>query len=140
MSAIEFASAGCRTLADNTLALTVHIEPRYAKQAFELFSKRGTPGAIAALLTAGQQEAQERPKGGAASQWLAQRCAEPEFQLWLADRWPKVAHDHHAAVDLDAADIVRKVLGVKSRAEIDHDPAAFERFETLIRRPWVARG
>ena len=147
MSAIEAASVGVRTMADGTLRLSVDIEPRHAQAAFKLFGAPGTPVALAALKTKAQQE--DKPKGGALSQWVAMRCAEGDFRLWLSEtyatewrdtpthagplsgRWPNSA-EH-------AANVVRKLCGVTSRAEIDNDAEARERFERVIRAPWMGR-
>jgi hypothetical protein len=128
MTAIEASSARCKTLADGTLQITVNVEPRHAQDAFRLFGAPGVPMALAALKTAAQQQQdqQERPKGGPLSRWLAMRCAEPEFQEWLG-----------ATSSEQAADKVRKLLDISSRAELDNDDDARHRFDTIIRRPWL---
>lgn len=73
----------------------------------------------------------DKPKGGSASKWLAMRCQEPEFWSFL----------HAGGYDVDdaesAAEACRKELEVSSRAEIDNDPAAMERFHTRLREPWI---
>ena len=46
---IEFSTAGCKTLADDTLRIQIDIDPRYAQRAFRLFGPRGVPGAIVRL-------------------------------------------------------------------------------------------
>lgn len=82
MSIIEASSVGIKTMADNTLRLTVDIEPRFAKQAFELFGERGTAMALAALKVGAQPEPQPEPeklKGGALSILAARWCQSIEF-------------------------------------------------------------
>jgi hypothetical protein len=60
------------------------------------------------------------------------RCEEREFQAWMAVNWPDQRER-----STNTPGLVRLVLGVLSRAEIDTDPVAFERFERLIRKPWA---
>jgi hypothetical protein len=124
MSVIEASSVRVSTLADGTLRLVVDIEPRHANSAFALFGSPGVPMALAALQK--PQEQPEKPLGGPLSQWLAIRCGEEKFQSWLG-AWNAAA----------AASEVRRICGVSSRAEIDHDEAARQRFEDLIRGPWM---
>ena len=49
-----------RTLVDGTLALTIHIEPRHAQQAFAMFGTPGTPVAVARLVPEAVQQAVQR--------------------------------------------------------------------------------
>lgn len=46
---IEFTTAGCKTMADDTLRLQIDVDPRFADKAFELFGKRGIHGATVRL-------------------------------------------------------------------------------------------
>lgn len=98
------------------------IEPRNALDAFTLFGAPGTPLALAALRT---KPVKEPPRQQLMSQWLAMRCEDAEFQKWLG-----------VPDALTAAQRVRERLAIKSRAEIDTDPDALERFNRLIRIPW----
>jgi hypothetical protein len=132
MSAIEASSVRVNTLADGTLRITLDIEPRNALAAFTLFGAPGTPLALAALRT--QAEPKKPPKPVLHSQWLAMRCEDEDFQMWVEDRWGATTT---GLLGEPTAKIVRRVLGVKSRAEIDTDHEAFERFERLIRKPWA---
>ena len=60
------------------------------------------------------------------SRWVALRCREPLFQRFL--RVP----------DEDtAAHSVRAICGVRSRVDIDRDPAAEKRFHQFIRLPFM---
>jgi len=47
--AIEFATVRAQTMADDTLRLTVDVEPRHAQEAFRMFGQRGVHGAMARL-------------------------------------------------------------------------------------------
>lgn len=77
------------------------------------------------------------PKGGPLARLAAQWCASPDFQEWL--RTLGVQCDNAD----DAADFVRKVCHIKSRAELDNEPAAARFFQREIRAPfmnWMQRG
>jgi hypothetical protein len=60
------------------------------------------------------------------SAWLALRCKEPLFQQFL--RVPNEAL---------AVTSVRAICEVKSRAEVDTDPRAQQRFHDFIRKPYL---
>lgn len=141
MTAIQAASIRCRTMADGTLRLELDVEPRDAQAAFRLFGSPGTAVALAAIKPDAQQEAPEKPKGGAAAKWLGQMCGDAAFVLWLATthgkQWSATYEMHGADTAKHAAATVRAICEVQSRAEIDNDPAAFARFEERIRRPWI---
>ena len=127
MSAIESSSVKVSTLADGTLRLVVDIEPCHAQAAFAMFGAPGTAVALAALKPMHQVRAeQEKAKGGPLSQWLAIRCNEGHFQQWLGVRCTD-----------DAATHVRDICEVESRAEIDSNPVAEQRFQKLIRGPYA---
>lgn len=60
------------------------------------------------------------------SAWVAIRCKEPQFRKWL--RVP----DEQTAITA-----VRAICEVKSRSEIDTNPAAEKRFHQFIRLPYL---
>jgi hypothetical protein len=60
------------------------------------------------------------------STWVAIRCKEPQFRKWL--RVP----DEQTAITA-----VRAICEVKSRSEIDTNPAAEKRFHQFIRLPYL---
>jgi len=60
------------------------------------------------------------------SVWCALRCSDPLFQRFLGVTDAKAA-----------AETVRTKCGLKSRAEIDKDPAARARFDEIIRDPFT---
>lgn len=60
------------------------------------------------------------------SAWLAQRCKEEAFQRFL-----RVPSESVAITS------VRAICEVKSRGEIDTNPAAQRRFHDFIRRPFM---
>lgn len=60
------------------------------------------------------------------STWVALRCKEPEFRQFL--RVPDEATAAHS---------VRAICEVKSRSELDSNPAAARRFHQFIRLPYI---
>ena len=122
-------------MADGTLRLSLDIEPRHAQAAFALFGAPGTPMALAALKPAGSKP--EAPKGGPLAQWVAMRCKEPNFLAWLYGRykaqWSATEGESSEEV---AANLVRALCGVESRAELDSNPEAAAKLHQLIRKPY----
>jgi hypothetical protein len=60
------------------------------------------------------------------SVWCALRCREPEFQRFLG-----------VTNEQAAADKVRSVCGIESRAELDADAEAAQRLHDRIRKPFI---
>lgn len=130
MTAIIASTVGIKTMADNSLRLTIDIEPRYANEAFILFGKRGSACAIARLTNEAaveemRSEPKEKPKGGALAKLAGQLCQQESFQNWIgvgnAD-W--------------AAESIRSMCGIESRAELDHNEVAANLFHQKIRIPY----
>jgi hypothetical protein len=141
MSALEAASVRVRTMADGTLRAELDFEPRFAAAAFKLLGQPGQPVAVAGIRTASQKTA-DKPKGGAWAQWLGVRCSEPLFREWIEiefeETWRAVCLESPAVGPVQwAAEVVRRVCEVDSRALIDNDPAAAQRFQERIRGPWA---
>jgi len=144
MTAIPASSVRCQTMADGTLRVVLDVEPAQARDAFALFCAPGTAVALAALVpehlrapapvSVAPEPVAEKPKGAEIAKWLGIRCNEPEFWTFLENlervNFPIGNKD-------EAAYWVRKLCGVESRAEIDNDPEAAERFHRLIRGPYA---
>lgn len=75
-------------------------------------------------------------KGGALARLAGQLCTRTDFQRWVES----VAGGTPCGVSGagNAADYVRRVCGVSSRAELDHRPAAAAAFHEKVRRPFLA--
>ena len=155
MTAISAVSRQVRTMADGTLRLTVDIEPASANVAFQLFGAPDVPMALARLTqqssqVALQQETIERDKGGAlaklagmaggaekkeaekkAARLAGMWCADPRFWEWLNSDG-----ERHIGSETEAAEYVRTICGVQSRADIDHNPQAEKIFHNQIRLPF----
>ncbi|AZY48839.1 hypothetical protein D0839_17125 [Bordetella avium] len=67
-------------------------------------------------------------KGGPLARLAGQLCARRDFQVFCCARTPD-----------EAAAFIRHVCGVQSRADLDHNTQARDRFHTLIRRPFAYR-
>ena len=139
---IQASTVKVATMADDTLRLTIDIEPRHAQEAFALFGMRGSPVVIARLTqeaaTAYAQAetvaahadvpaADEKPKGGDLARLAGMLCANPHFRHWL----------NVDSAD-GAAEFIRVECGVQSRAELDHNPAAAIAFHENVRKPFIA--
>lgn len=115
-----------KELADGTLRVQIDIDPSFRAQFFEMFGQIDMPVAIAPLVADFEQRETEKPKGGALAKLAAMLCADTDFQQFLDVK------------DADeAAKRVRKLCGVKSRAELDNDADAEAEFHKMIRGPWL---
>jgi hypothetical protein len=81
-------------------------------------------------------------KGGDLARLAGVLCASEAFRAWFwsGRAWMQagsVARIVGSTFDEDeTAEAVRAVCGVISRAQLDHDPEAAQRFHELIRRPY----
>lgn len=135
MTAIIASTVGVKTMADDTLRLTIDIDPRHAGEAFALFGKRGSACAIARLTNEAaveemrQEETQpeEPKKGGELAKLAGILCNTPDFLKWMG---------------CDSADEARAhicfVCEISSRRELDHNTDAANRFHANFREPYVA--
>lgn len=156
MSAIPCASVSLKTMADGTLRISFDIEPMHAQDAFKLFAAPGTPAAIAALAvgyaavndkvndivdkpTVKESLTPEKPKGGALAKLAGMWCSDPEFWAWMETDPDNACHSAQGA-----AACLYAICGIESRAELDHDPVAAEKFHRTVRGPYqkhlIARG
>ncbi len=138
MTAISAAAMTVRTMADGSLRITVEVEPQDAQKAFALFGKPGAPMALAALAEGHAAVKEPEPKGGERAKWVAMRCKEESFRNWAFSWWPALSREvaPHLSDEEAVAEIVRKVCGVKSRAELDTDGPTGRKFDALVRKPW----
>lgn len=145
--AISAAAMRCKTMADGSLRIEVEVEPRDAQTAFAMFGKPGAPMALAPLVPGyaakSDEPKPEPPKGGPLAKLAGLWCGNPAFQRWLKltypERWEDARSEYPIfADDSLAAEVVRRICGVESRAELDHNEEAAEAFHLHIRVPFSA--
>jgi len=85
----------------------------------------------------------EKPKGGALAKLAGRWCADPEFWRWVNSVAP-FGDGYGVNSEEDASEFVRDMCEIDSRAELDSNPEAAQRFHTLLRGPYqkhlIARG
>jgi hypothetical protein len=74
----------------------------------------------------------EPPKGGALARLAGTWCRDPMFIRWL-----RAVRHGEVQTEKDAAQIIYNICGIKSRAELDHDPLAASKFQDFIRHPFM---
>ena len=138
MSAIAASFVRAQTMADGTLRLIVDVEPRDAVAAFGLFGQPGTAMALAALKPEFQVNDEAKPeesgelKGGALARLAGMWCESPDFWAWL-----ETDPQNAAKSSRGAAACVYAICDITSRVELDHDQQAAEKFQRLIRGPFI---
>ena len=82
-------------------------------------------------------------KGGALAKLAGMWCNDSTFQTWLRNKYSAVWARHDIAangvlpVNILTGNMLRELLSVKTRAELDHDADAGGRFNHLIRWPYA---
>jgi hypothetical protein len=71
------------------------------------------------------------PKGGPQSKRAARLCRDKDFLLYVGERSGREVDP------ADAADWMRGVADIDTRAQLDHDEAALQRFEDRVMRPFL---
>ncbi|MPS76561.1 MAG: hypothetical protein E2591_00630 [Achromobacter sp.] len=74
-------------------------------------------------------------KGAALSRAAAMMCNGAKFQLWVVSRIG--AAPEGVSAQQHAAQFVRDVCGITSRADLDHNVEAATLFHTAVRIPFV---
>ncbi|MES2958498.1 MAG: hypothetical protein V4792_09930 [Pseudomonadota bacterium] len=151
MSIIEASSGTYRSRVDGTIVLSVEISPIHRAAALALFGMPGTPMALAALkagyaMASDDQPAapapppDDKPKGGERAKLCGIWCNTPDFRDWMRRHYPAAwrVNATHPAERENAASVLRAVLAIESRAEIDNDPAIAGQFDAIVRRPYMA--
>lgn len=83
------------------------------------------------------EEGRKKLAGGPKSKHAAMRNTEPEFQQFVAFRMG-VARDKWHAIGADSCDRwVKQMVGIQSKIELDHNADAWQRYESLITRPYI---
>jgi hypothetical protein len=80
-----------------------------------------------------QQRERSWGKGGPHSKRAARLCQDNEFQCWVFSK----THGLWGGETSDTAEWMRKECDIDSRAQLDHDPAALQRFEDRVMKPYL---
>ena len=74
------------------------------------------------------------PKGGAQSKRAARLCQDHEFVRWACE---KMGVNGNGITPADIAEWMRQEADIDSRAQLDHDDAALQRFEERVMKPFL---
>lgn len=74
----------------------------------------------------------EKPKGGVLARLAGQWCNTQAFWDFLLRE-----HEYTVGNEPDAAKTLYELCGIASRAELDHNPSAADKFHKLIRVPFM---
>ncbi len=74
----------------------------------------------------------ERPPGGPLARRAGILCEKREFTIWARRQAWVLWNEQIPAHPNNAADFLRRVCGVSSRAELDHDPEAAAIFDGVV--------
>lgn len=127
MQAISGTRRAMKEMADGTIRVQVDIDPSCRSAFLQLFPNIDMPVALAPL-TSDFEQNQQMPKGGELARLAGMLCQNEDFQDWCECESAEAA-----------AEWVREVCQVESRAELDHDPQAAHRFHSLVRIPFLER-
>ncbi|MDR7037363.1 hypothetical protein J2X36_002110 [Methylobacterium sp. BE186] len=133
--AIQATYVKMATLVDGTMRVVLDVEPSAAADAFRLLGSPGTPIAVARLTNEAAQAAtgplsqtrEGERKPLSLPQKVALTCERGDFRRYLEERFSR----RWSAEQGDAAEIVRQILNVNSRAEITEGSGASYRWRDL---------
>lgn len=86
------------------------------------------------------REKAETVKGGPKSQRAGAMCADPSFQQFVMGILRVERRDGRVAIRAtpdECAEFIRRKCKIASRAELDHDEAAWERFTRWVSKPFA---
>lgn len=132
MSAISGTRRALKELVDGTIRVQIDIDPRFKTQFHQMFPNIDMPVALAPLVSDFEQQ-EEKPKGGPLCRLAGMWCKDEMFWEWLIDSGNLNRCDSEEC----AADWIRAMCGVESRAAIDSNPFASEVFHRSVRSPYM---
>ena len=147
-----------QTMADGTLRLVVDFPPGSAQSAFRLFGAPGTPVSAARIKTTAEQRKQPgadeaQLKGGPLARLAGQWCNDEKFLEFIRPRYVRMmeylGNDHNDVTPATFGEGVAGTRGyarhcllvickITSRAALDNNAEAADRFHRLIREPFAA--
>lgn len=140
-SAISGTRRAFKELVDGTLRVQIDIDPEHRRDFLRLFPDIDMRIALAPLKAGAKSAIPEDVKGGELARFAGMLCSDPDFQGWLESIISRTLKLSSCGIEDDeerTAVRVRDICEVASRAELDHNAAAAERFHDRIRKPWQA--
>jgi hypothetical protein len=141
MSAILGTFVKLGTMADGTPRLTLDLQCTLAEVA-ALGLMPGVPFGLARITNEASvvpilsnSTELEKPKGGALAKLAGMWCNDPDFWAFCDSTLEASSRGMNAE---DAAGLVRRVCRIDSRAELDCDEQAADRFQKIFRLPYMA--
>jgi hypothetical protein len=135
MSAISGTRRAMKEMADGTIRVQIDIDPACRAQFLALFPNIDVPVALAPLVADFEQRELgpvEKPKGGELAKLAGMLCQKPEFWEFMTG---KIGRKVTSADE--AADAVRRICSIASRAELDSSELAATHFHRYIRLPYM---
>lgn len=133
--AISGTRRALKELADGTIRVQIDVDPRFKAQFHKLFPTIDMPVALAPLSSDFERrEEEEKPKGGALARLAGMWCNDPKFCAWISWKYKGGVLPVEPAV---AAQFVREQCCIDSRAKLDNDSAAADKFNNHIRFPYM---
>lgn len=125
-----------RELVDGSLEVRIHIDPRFKADFHRLFPSIDAPCALAPLVNDFEriEQKEEEPKGGPLCKLACIWCKDEEFQEWMAIQ---CGVDPSEMTELATAVDLRVMVNINSRKDLDSNPEAAERFNRLVRIPFM---
>jgi hypothetical protein len=138
-AAISAVRRQVREMVDGTLELRLHIEPKDKAEFHRLFPEIDMPVALAPLNPKAMNAAPAEPekeKPGPLCMLCVKWCEDENFIKWFQDKYPH-ADRFQVADKYTIRQYLCKLLSIQSRRELDTNPEAANRFQTLIRLPYM---
>lgn len=125
-----------KEMADGTLRVQIDIDPRFRAAFFAAFGQIDMPVAIAPLVAdfEKREPEAEKAKGGPLAKLAGMLCDDSNFWDFLTHQ---CSLDEAIEGPLMAAEQVRLLCGIESRAELDSNVEAGATFHRTIRGPWL---
>lgn len=141
-AAISAVRRQVREMVDGTLEIKLHVSPVDKAAFHQLFPDIDMPVALAPLNPQFAQTANspepEKEKPGPLCMLAVNWCRDADFQDWLFE---KLAISGWQMSPVTSEETTKNnlclLLGIQSRREIDTNPEAAMRFQTLIRLPYM---
>ena len=129
MNAIAGTPVRMKTMANGNIRLEIEFEEKDLMNVAQISSPSLTL-AVVPITPEAAKDAQikEAVKDSRLAQNAARLCREPAFRLYVGG---KLHGMYLEATETAAAEYLREYCGITSRAELDHNPEAAERFEQL---------